>query len=275
MPMSPRLLRPIASRSLVDADATAYLTAVQTADGQALEPAVRDAITAFVIGCKSDGIWSAIKASCILMGARTVAGALVPLAGPTPTNVNFASADYLRGGSTPGFRGNASNKAINANYAANADPQDDCHAMAWNTQTPATASLSIMFSAAWSSPNGRFMFWNGGNNGIANGSSGDTGVYCNGGSQLQTQRFTGAWGVSRSNSSSFSYMTGGSVLTQTAASVAPTTNNLQVFRAQITTSAFVWGDPRICFYSFGRSVNIASLRDRVSTLVSAIGAAIP
>jgi len=61
-----------------DPDAQAYITAVETADGQALETAVRTAINNFVVGCKADGIWNAIKASCILAGARTLAGALVP-----------------------------------------------------------------------------------------------------------------------------------------------------------------------------------------------------
>lgn len=274
MPMNPRLLRPIASRGF-DADAATYIRAVEAADGQPLEPAVGVAINDFIVGCKADGTWTAIRASCILMGARTVAGALVPLAGPTPTNVNFASGDYLRGGTTPGFRGNASNKGINANYAADADPQDDCHAFVWNTQTPATASLSIMCAAAWNTNVQRFLWWNGGNGGTTSGSSGDAGVYCNGGSQLGQARFTGAWAVSRSNSSSFSRTTGGTIGTTTAASVAPTTWNLQLFRAAINPSVFVCGDTRICFYSFGRSLDIASLRSRVSTLVSAIGAAIP
>ena len=62
MPMSPRLLRPIASRLALptDADARAYVLAVNAADGQPLEKPVVEAIDAFVVGCKADGIWSAI-----------------------------------------------------------------------------------------------------------------------------------------------------------------------------------------------------------------------
>ena len=60
--------------SPADADAAAYITAVETADGQALENGVKVAIDNFVLGCKQDGIWTAIKASCILAGARTLAG---------------------------------------------------------------------------------------------------------------------------------------------------------------------------------------------------------
>ena len=73
----------------MDSDAAAYITAVETADGQALEEKVKIAIDNFVLGCKADGIWSAIKASCILAGARTTNGALVPLVGTAPTLNNF------------------------------------------------------------------------------------------------------------------------------------------------------------------------------------------
>jgi hypothetical protein len=40
-----------------DADAVAYIAAVEAADGQALETATRMAINSFVKGCKADGIW--------------------------------------------------------------------------------------------------------------------------------------------------------------------------------------------------------------------------
>jgi hypothetical protein len=79
-------------------EALTYIAAVEAADGQALEPAVKLAINAFIKGCKNDGIWPAIKASCILAGARTLTGALVPLVGTAPTNVDglFVSGDYNR-----------------------------------------------------------------------------------------------------------------------------------------------------------------------------------
>ena len=81
-----------------DTNASAYIDAVEAADGQALETATRYAINDFVIGCKQDGIWNAIKASCILSGARTLAGALVPLVGTAPTNNGFigVGTDYVR-----------------------------------------------------------------------------------------------------------------------------------------------------------------------------------
>ena len=101
------------SRTAFDADAQDYITRVETADGAALEEGVKTAINNFVVGCKADGIWTAIKASCILAGARTLAGALVPLVGPAPTNFNFVSDDYNR---KTGLVGNGSTKYLNTNF---------------------------------------------------------------------------------------------------------------------------------------------------------------
>jgi hypothetical protein len=76
-----------------DADALTYLAAVKAADGTGVEVGVANAVDDFVKGTKADGTWDSIKASCILAGARTLAGALVPLkplgaelwAAPSPT----------------------------------------------------------------------------------------------------------------------------------------------------------------------------------------------
>jgi hypothetical protein len=102
-----------------DPEITAYIAAVETADGQALEPAVKTAYINFILGCKADGIWNAIKASCILAGARTLTGALVPLAGTAPTSFNFVDGDYNR---KTGLVGDGSTKYLDSNRNNNADP---------------------------------------------------------------------------------------------------------------------------------------------------------
>lgn len=114
-------------KNTYDADALAYLNAVEAADGQALESSVKSAINTFVIGCKADGIWNAIVASCIMAGARTVAGAIVPLRGNAPTNNNFVSGDYSR---KLGLLGNDSNKYLATGYNNNDEtsfPRNDSH----------------------------------------------------------------------------------------------------------------------------------------------------
>jgi hypothetical protein len=51
--------------------------------------ALVNAFDAFIKGCKTDGTWGAIKASCILAGWNNLDGALTPLVGAAPTNFNF------------------------------------------------------------------------------------------------------------------------------------------------------------------------------------------
>jgi len=72
-----------------DPDAIDYLNRVAAADGASVEVGIAQAIDAFVRGCKADSAgyagdptrsnWDAIKAACIMCGARTLSGALVPL----------------------------------------------------------------------------------------------------------------------------------------------------------------------------------------------------
>lgn len=70
------------STAFWDADAADYVSRVQAADGEDLELGIVAAYHAFCLGCKDDGIWDAIQACCVIAGARTVAGALVPLKRP-------------------------------------------------------------------------------------------------------------------------------------------------------------------------------------------------
>lgn len=79
-----------------DADALDYLSRMATADGAGVEVGVAVAVDAFVSDSKALGVWDSIRSSCILAGARTLAGALVPLknegpelwTAPTPTIAN-------------------------------------------------------------------------------------------------------------------------------------------------------------------------------------------
>jgi hypothetical protein len=50
----------------LDIDAQSYISAVELADGQALESNVKSEINTFVVGCKADGILEAIKCFVIL-----------------------------------------------------------------------------------------------------------------------------------------------------------------------------------------------------------------
>ena len=67
-----------------DADALDYLSRMATADGAGVETGVAIAVDEFISATKSSGVWDSIRASCILAGARTLAGALVPLKNEGP-----------------------------------------------------------------------------------------------------------------------------------------------------------------------------------------------
>jgi len=115
-----------------DPDAIDYLNRVAAADGASVEVGIAQAIDAFVRGCKADSAgyagdptrsnWDAIQASCVMCGARTLSGALVPLKTPygpelvdinslpTPTIVDF-------GGSTSSWDA-ATRTMTNATYGS-------------------------------------------------------------------------------------------------------------------------------------------------------------
>jgi len=104
------------SLSLSDRDAETYIAAVEAADGAQLEQSVRAAILQFVVGLKEDNVWRLLKSTCILSGAKTLSGALVPLVGGSITNANFVSADYNR---RTGLQGNGTNKSLRTSLVGN------------------------------------------------------------------------------------------------------------------------------------------------------------
>ena len=252
--------------SLSDPDVRRYIQHVEAADGQALEPMVRRAIDAFVRGCKADGIWNAIKASCILAGARTLSGALVPLVGTAPTNFNFVSGDYNR---TMGLVGNGSTKYLNSNRNNNADPQNSKH-------------ISVFVTTA--TPGGNWM--NSGPGGIA----GRTGIGFSLAAPNQLTAQTSAnnlnsfdsagniaganvsnrlAGLSRSSSTTFTARFNGANTVVTAASDTPNSGNITVFARPASPVDF-YTTSRLAFYSIGESLNLALLDARVTTLLTAI-----
>jgi hypothetical protein len=247
--------------TFADADAQAYLTAVETADNQALEYPVAVAIDEFVRGCKADGIWSAIKASCILSGARTLAGALVPLAGTAPTNVGpFVSGDYNR---KTGLAGDGSTKYLNSNRADNADLQNNRHIAA--VSTTALQSGKEIYgarggatSAYYAAPviylYDRTVTATATNNGIA-----------------------GFYGSSRTTSTSAIGRTPSLSLTlPTSISAAPTSETILIFAGRDSSSnPRLFSNTRLAFYSIGESLDLALLDNRVSTLIAQFGAVIP
>ena len=243
----------------MDPDAAAYITAVETADGQALEEKVKIAIDNFVLGCKADGIWSAIKASCILAGARTLSGALVPLVGTAPTNYNFVSGDYNR---ETGLVGDGSTKYLDSNRNNNADPQDNSH-------------QAVFISTAHSPGNTGVYIGTTNANGASNIGQTTTPVVFSrnrsgGVNEIPVVALNFA-GHSRSTSSNYTIRANGANVIANFASDGLLNESVLVFARG--PANFVNG--RLAFYSIGESLDLAKLDARVTDLINAIGVAIP
>ena len=248
-----------------DADASTYIEAVEAADTQALETGVRYAINDFVIGCKNDGIWDAIKASCILAGARTTNGALVPLVGDAPDPYNFDLVSDTDYGRKTGLKGSGSAKYLDANRNTNADPQNNQH-------------FGVYLSTA-GTPSDSTQLYMGGNSGAGGLSLGIASSQQFSRSQTSTFVFSGVStsiglvAVSRSLSASYIHRSGGSNTSITVSSQTPANSSILVFREPSVIGYYT--NARIAFYSIGESLNLAALDTRVSDLITAIGAAIP
>ena len=261
----------ISSVFTYDEDAGNYIQAVEGASGdnQALEPATRKAINNFVIGCKQDGIWTAIKASCILAGARTLAGALIPLVGTAPTNVGFIGigTDYVR---KTGLVGNGTSKYLNSNRNNNADPQDNQHLSVF-VSTANTASVAALiattgadgatqiFTDTTAAPSQTFFR-----------SRSTSSPLLFGATSLNNR--TGLHGMSRFSSASVNGRVSSTTTTFSYASVTPLNATIGVFNNG-STGAFT--NARLAFYSIGESLDLARLDARVTDLINAFAVTIP
>jgi hypothetical protein len=269
MAMNPKLLRPRQTGYVApDADARAYIAAVQTADGQKLEVAVAKAINAFVVDCKADGIWSAIKASCILAGARTLSGALTPLVGTAPTNNNFVTGDYNR---KTGLVGNGTTKYLDSNRNNNADGQNDKHVSVWVDSVTTQLSDSHIGSSVNNAGGTNIFRGTVSTNWRIHNSTGDSSV------NVANASMTNFVGLSRSASNSLTYRAAGSTASAGFNSTTPENANILVFATNANTLASVTNhaDCRLRWYSIGSSMTLATLDSRLSTLFTAITAAIP
>jgi len=197
-----------------------------------------------------------MKATCILAGARTLTGALVPLKGTAPTNANFVSADYNR---KTGLVGNGSTKYLDSNRAENVDPTNSIHTVVYlTTATPA----------------GKFSIF-GGDNGNATGFYGDI-VY----SRSQTPSASGGLslngfaGMSRSSATNVAFIRNGVSGTATnASSASNTATTFNLFRSPSYTGTY-YSSCRMAFYSIGEAIDLTLFSTRVTNLINAYAAAI-
>lgn len=247
-----------------DSDAWEYVKAVESADGDVLEAGVRTAIDAFVRGCKSDGIWNSIKASCILAGARTLSGALVPLVGTAPTNYNFVAGDHNR---KTGLVGDGSTKYLDSNTTATATSASDYHQATYVSVKPTAGGTFIRSDNL---TNERYLlYFNIAADETRAISGTQPNAYLGGTGSLEI----GFKGVSRDNSSTFDARANSTTSTVSAPAGASTALTSFIFAANVNGSASNQSNPGLAFYSIGESLDLALLDARVTALINAIGAA--
>lgn len=244
-----------ASRRRVDPDAADYFARIVAA-GSSISTANQAAVNAFVVGCKADGIWSAIKASCILAGADDLTGALVPLVGAAPTNFNFVAGDYSR---TTGLIGNGSTKYLDSNRNNNADPQDSKHATLWITSLATTSSIPVYLGGNALSGSTQILDVSGFVYRVNSGGPETSGVAMT----------TGFVGVGRSSSSQSQNRSNDITRSSSVASGSPTNEPLLIFRRNNLTGVN-YANARLSFYSIGEALDLALLDARLTTLMSSL-----
>jgi hypothetical protein len=260
---------PLSIRGL-DPETVSYVAAIESADGQSLEPEIVIAINDFIKGCKNDDIWDAIKASCILAGARTLNGALVPLKGNPPinTNGNFVASDYNRATGLQSSGGDTSTaKRLNPQRQSSDDPQDNVSLCVWVTDSSNLQNLDILIGAGSgtsagtthmraASTTGTIQFRN-----RAGGGPTTSGQWIG----------TGFLGTSRSSSSQVSIRFNSTSSVHSSTSSQPFASH-QVFATSQTTATALnaSSNVRLAFYSIGEALDLEKLDTRITRLIEEI-----
>lgn len=256
---------PQAPSSLADS----YIAAVEAADGQALEVAVKNAYYQFINDCTTDGNIQSIGACCILAGARTLSGALVPLIGPAPTNVGFSSANYARKGLPAGVARLLSNRLDSD------DPIDSRHLALYST-TVGTANGQVSIGTAVNTGTFRVEMYR--------AVSGAYGAYLGGGvinigggTPISNLAFAAGLNAMSLSNGTVSYVNGSGTINYTlnyaTGSVAQGVQ-VGVFARGDGTNPLLSGT--ISYYSIGSGLpNVSAYCTRVNTLISQLYAAVP
>jgi hypothetical protein len=256
----------VPAASTGDYDVDAYIASVQQADNAALEIAVKTLLYNFITGLKSDGLWTAMKNTIPLVGARTLAGALVPLSGPSPTNFNFVDADYNR---KTGLKGNGSTKYLLSGRNNNASPQNNTHNYVYITAED-TSMTSTAYMGAGVADNGSNLLGKSGSapyNAVVRSRSSTAFTAATSG--------PGGLGITRNNGANYTLRIAGADQTVTQASQTPYDGLMGIFARVAGGTPTIYTNGRIAFASQGLSLTLSQLDARVATYMSALSAAIP
>ena len=231
----------------------AWLAAVEAADGQLLENGVYNAMGAF-----GDYRIPLGGACCLMAGARTLAGALVPMVGAAPTEVNFVSEDYDR---TTGLKGDGIGKYLDSNRNNNVDPRDSNHNALYITffsgGTQVYMGADSPTNSAGTNNIGRTynLFFRNRSTGTA---------------YATPPSLPSLVGTSRAASGSYIYRAGGMSQPYANTSQIPFNGSITIFASGGTGFR---SSSRISFYSIGPSVDLDAMDTAITTCMNALAAA--
>jgi hypothetical protein len=234
-----------------DTDARSYIAAVQVADNEPLESSVKQAIDLLFINLKAGGFWDKIGVAYLFSGARTPAGALVPLRGPLPTNNGFLQTDYHR---LWGLKSDGT-KWLDSNRPNNTDGQNDSHNAIWlHTPNPSHLSCSYIGSGTDAGSN-QFNYSNNRLTRFRQRSVGQNDI------SFDSQLTTGIWGASRSNDNNFNARAGLVTLNLPRVSSEPNSRNVLVFgrNSDSGVEASTITNGRLRWYSAGGDISLEGL----------------
>ena len=212
---------------------------------------------------------SLIKASCAMQGARTLSGALVPLAAdmPAPTNFNFTGPRYSR---RLGLLGDGATTYLDSNRNNNADPQNSQHMACWVSVASSSGTFPQYMGAGDTAS---------GTNNLGVGISAGFSYVRNRNGTADTiaaaASATGFVGTNRATSADYLLRLNNANTTFTRLSQVPFSNTIRVFAGVNNVGApGFYSNGRLNFYSIGSALDLAILDARISALSTAIQAAI-
>lgn len=236
-----------------DSDAADYFSRISAA-GSSISAANKSAVDVLVRGLKEDGIWSAIKACCLLAGPDDLTGALVPLVGPAPTNNNFVEGDYSR---TTGLVGDGSTKYLDSNRLNTDDPPDDCHVAVRFTQSQSRDTTRSPIGS-YSGVGGTFV--------STNITTSYARISSSNGLAISSTAFTGLFAGQRIAFNEVQMFQSNNLYAGTSNSETRMPTMIQVF----ARSGSVFSDARISYYSIGESLDLALLDARLTSYMATL-----
>jgi hypothetical protein len=197
-----------------------------------------------------------------MAGARSVAGAIVPLRGNAPANVGFVSGDYSR---KTGLLGDASSKYLTTAYFNSNFPTDNVHISCYVTQAPSLGANIQMFIGQSTGSGGRLWL-----RCLTTGTlSYKNRILPTGGATIPNEGTTiGFKGHSRSSSNNTILRTSQSNTTNTTNSTSIIDGAIGVFHDGNSSQ---FSNARMSFYSLGTNIDLALLDTRITTLMTTLG----